>query len=448
MHKGAAYAQNMIGHVQEILMSAEFRHWFPELVPNLSKKMSHGKKPRWNDYEIEIPRPRYHMQASVTALGLESTVESSHVHSIILDDLVDRRTSQSPALMERAIEFRKHVAPLFESAKRGLLIVVGTFWPGGFYEEILDERHFKKLVVGCYQDERSEVLGLKDKGQPIWHQNYTVQDLHDIEEEMGKYRFAHQYLNDPISKASATFRLEDLKYFEFSVTGDAVSVLGTLGQIEIIPIRDLKLTMTVDPSGPAAAGDDTAISVFGYHHQTNRIFLIDWYAEPSTTKKAVTQIFKMAQKWGIKNVGIEKTSYRDTLMPFFMQQRRELGIRLNVIDLRPKNQNKNDRIIEGFQPFVESRRFYVRDKDKKPINQMIRWNPERQNQADDLLDSFAYHQQLWQYRTLRDMKKDIDGIPIDEDNPRKNRPRAGTRAYGLGSSRGGKRRSRWHGLAA
>lgn len=440
MHKGASYAQDMIGQVQEILLSEDFKHWFPELVPQINRKGIHGKKPRWNEYQIEIPRPRYHMQASVTALGLESTVESSHVHAIILDDLVDRRTSQSPALMERACEFRKHVAPLFENAKRGLLIVVGTYWPGGFYEEILEEKYFKKLVVGCYQDSRSEVLGLSETGKPLWTENYSTDELLAIEDEMGHYRFAHQYLNDPVSRAAATFKIEDLKYFEWNPTKDGVSVLGTMGQIELVPVKDMKLTMTVDPSGAAATGDDTAITVLGYHHASNRIFLLDWYAEPSTPRKAVEQIFKIAGRWGIKNVGIEKTAYRDMLMAYLRQQQKEHSIRLNVVDLRPKNQSKPERIIEGFQAFVESHRFYLRDKDKKVINQMVRWNPERENQQDDILDSLAYHTQLWQYKTARDMRRDIDGIPIDEDNPRRQKIRENAPAYGLGD--GGRRR--WH----
>lgn len=431
MHQSSTLAEGMVGNIQSIIMGKNFGHYFPECVPSLGKKLDNGKRARWSEREIELPRQKYHPQATITALGLETTIESSHVHVIILDDLIVRKTAQSPALMERALDFRRSVGPLFEHPDQGLLIVVGTYWPGGFYEELIEDPRFEKLILGCYQDQRSALIGLTDFGQPIWSERFTLEELASVEQDLGSYTFAHQYLNDPVSKGAAKFNAEDLRYYEWSAAGEVRFFEDKSKSWTTISRDDLYVTMTADPAGET--GDDTAITVLGYHHPTNSMFLLDWFSEPVAARQAALRYVKMAQKWTPKEDGIEKGAFQLTWKPFLTQYMREHGIRLKLTELMHGGVSKSSRIIESFQPFVEGHRFYMQRRHSKVSQEMVRWNPERRNQKDNLLDSLAYHSQLLQHRFKgpKRAEKSKDGIPIDEDKQRRQILPQG-RVYGLG----------------
>ena len=190
-HKNATKAAEMIGNLQHILLSDVFRHYYPEIVPEgwLKYNLPNGKTPRWNQSEIEIKRPRFHLQANFTALGLETTMEGGHVHAVFPDDLVDRQTTASPVLMQKAIEFTRNLDPLLESARKNWVFVIGTFWPGGYYEDILASEDYRHYVFGCYQDESSRTyLDMGDIGKPIWFEEHTNESLAAMERRMGVLR--------------------------------------------------------------------------------------------------------------------------------------------------------------------------------------------------------------------------------------------------------------------
>jgi len=432
MHNSSTLAEGMIGNIQSIIMGKPFGHYFPECVPQLNRRLENGKKPRWSEREIELPRDRYHPQATITALGLETTIESSHVHVIILDDLVVSKTAQSPSLMERAMNFRRTIGPLFEHPQLGLLIVVGTYWPGGFYEELIEDSNFEKLILGCYQDSRSATIGMTDIGQPLWSERFTLEHLADEESASGSYVFAHQYRNDPISKGAAKFRAEDLRYFEETPGREVRFFDDHLRTWTAVPISELHITQTADPAGET--GDDSAITTLGYHYPTNSIFLLDHFSEPCPARTGALRYVKMAKKWNPKDDGIEKGAFQLVWKPFLSQYMKEKGIKLKLVELQHGGESKSSRIIEGFQPFVENHRFFMRKRDIVVAQEMIRWNPERKNQKDNLLDSLAYHVQLWRFRRPKRAEKTKDGIPIDEDKQRRHIQSRG-RIYGLGKSR-------------
>ena len=434
LHKASRFAEGMIGQMQSILLSRKFQHYFPEHVPALKRRLQNGKLPRWSDQEIELPRRQWHLQASITALGLESTVESSHVHVIIPDDLIDRKTAQSVPLMERAMDYVEHVDPLFDDPETGLLLPVGTYWPGGFYERIIEDPSFAKLIVGCYQDPRTAVLGMTTYGQPIYPEKFTLDSLSGIEQRMGTYKFAHQYLNDPISKGSATFKIEDVRYYEVSGDGSLRYFEESSRMMSSVRLSECFISQTADPAGES--GDDSAITTLAYHHPTNCIFLLDFFSEPVPARRGALQYVKMAKKWKPKKAGIEKGAYELTWKPFLTQYCRENGITLRIEMLAHGGVSKSERIIEGFQAFVEAHRFYVLKRHTKVVQEMIHWNPERRNQRDNLLDALAYHPQLWQFKRPQATSRLRDGLRVDDDDRKSHILDQTGRLYGLGRGKG------------
>ena len=424
MHKSATHAENMIGAMQSILMSQEFRHYYPEIVPNnwLRTKVQNGKFPRWNQAEIEVCRRRFHLQANFTAMGIETTIEGGHVNAVFGDDLVDRRTSSSPILMERACDFVENVYPLLTDEADDLVMFVGTYWPGGYYEKILANSDYEQIVLGCYQDARSKkYLDMGDVGKPLWFEKHTIHSLAAIERGMGTYKFAHQYRNDPVAKGSARFRAEDFRFYDyFNETRELCYEEPGEEHKRKVKIDSLRLTMAVDPS---AGGDDFAITVLGVDPLSGNIFLLECFAEPVSPSHGISQIFRIAKRWNIRKCGIEQAGFQSMLSDWMRVKSHETGQHMRVIPLKHGNRTKANRIIDGMQPFVEEGRFFVhRKRHARVIQQAVNYNPEIDRQQDDILDSIAYHRDLW--RMSGKMPKDSGGeydpdIPFNEDAPRR-----------------------------
>ena len=427
MHRNADHAVAMNGEIQSSLRAWGFRHYYPELLPDIKRAGPSGRKPRWTTAETELNRLRYHRDPNLTALGINSTLESIHVHGIILDDLVERKAAASAEIMTASCEFLDHMTPLLEDPEEAIILIVGTWWPGGFYEKIVRNPAFKKLILGCYQDERSAEIGLTKVGEPIWSERFSRKLLESIRSsnDMGEYAFSHQYLNIPISKGSARFKSEDLRDFDISTGGGSVAYTDNTGSIVTIPISELELSITVDPS---YGGDDFAITLVGHHPKTMNLFLLDWFAEPVTVRVGLAKTYRMAQKWDVWTVGVEQTRAQELLGVYLDAIGVKAGRRLHIVPLKHGNQSKPDRIL-GFQPFVEAHRFFLKKSDDKVKFEMLNWNPEGHNQQDNILDSLAYHRQMWKIR--RGPKDPEHDVPEDIKEDRR-----AMRRHKLSTSRG------------
>ena len=430
IHKSSRHAEGFVGGVKDAIMSEAFRHYFPELVPDPARVDATGRKPRWSADELEVPRPYYHPQATVAAFGIDSSITGGHVHIIILDDLIDPRTAKSVSLMDTAIEFRRHCISLLDDPERGVILVIGTLWPGGFYEEILESARWQKLVIGCRQDERTREFGLTDEGQPIWPEGgFNDKTLGEIEEEYGSYWFAHQYENRLASKSGMRFDAEDLRYFWTSPDGTRC-IYRDGANLREVPRESLELSATVDPS-TGTGNDDTAITVIGYDRNSGHLFVLQGEAERTQPRQTVERIFHTCTKFKLRDIGIEESG-AIALKSFIDYVRVERGFRANIIPLKHMNKSKTQRIVEGLLPFVQSHHLFIRKNDVKIVKQMREWNPEsKRQQRDDLLDSLAYHQQFWQFRKgVR--QKNPEDIPLFDGKKSKEYT---TPPYGLSTKR-------------
>lgn len=430
LHRLPRESEKFLNAVRSILVSDVFVHYFPDISPIDrigSVTDEYGNPIRWKKDEIDVIRDRYHPQATLTAKGLRSAFEGSHPLWVIADDLVDRHVANSPMLMKRAVEFREHISSILEDPKRGLFLVVGTLWPGGFYEGIIQNEDFDKFIVGCYQDERTErLIGLADYGQPIFPERFSVDDLQRIEREMGSYAFAHQYLNVARSKASAGFSESDFKICTVNEMDATISYETDDGEKLTVSFSDLDgFYMTVDPSS-GYGKDESAIVVCGTKMRSGHVFLVDRFRGMPSPGELVERIIKMAKKWEVRAIGIESSGYQRIIKNWLTKRMSETGASFRVVELSHRKRSKNERIIESFHPWIESGRLYVRRQLRDVIDQAIHWNPEQREQRDDLLDALAYQPELWNLYARPPRRRpdfaDDDEIEVDLGGPRESAP--------------------------
>lgn len=421
LHRLPRESEKFLNAVRSILVSDVFVHYFPDISPieRIGKATDElGNPVRWKKDEIDVLRDRYHPQATLTAKGLRSAFEGSHPTWVIADDLVDREVASSPLLMARAIRFREQISSILEDPKTGLFLVVGTLWPGGFYEGILENDEYEKFVAGCYQDERTErLIGLADYGEPIFPERFSKRDLERIEKEMGAYTFAHQYLNVAKSKASAGFSAEDFRFCTVDEENGTISYESEDGDKVVVHFNELDgFYMTVDPA-TGFGKDESAIVVCGTKMRTGQVFLVDRFRGYPSPGELVERMLRMAQKWNVKAVGIEAFGYQRFIKNWLVKRMAETGVQIRVVELSHRKRSKNERIIESFHPWIESRRFFVRRKFRDVVDQALAWNPEAREQRDDLLDAIAYQPALWNLyakpQRPRPAYADDDEIDVD-----------------------------------
>jgi len=224
-------AEKTLESVTNVFSTSEnLAHFFPDRKFDYSDPKSRSRA----NY-LRLPRHGNYREGSIEAHGTDSRIIGGHFTDHILDDLIDNTMVDSEVMQRKAVDFIKRSNPLFVKPAEDLRIVVGTRWPGEFYNWALDpagiisETH-ETLLLGCYVDARyreflssiGKVTTLDD-GAPIWPHNdsldcgFTTDTLADIRKE-SEYDFTHQYLNLEVSDEMRRFRSEDIKYYSLTST--------------------------------------------------------------------------------------------------------------------------------------------------------------------------------------------------------------------------------------
>ena len=184
----------------DILEGSEaLRHFFPHQVLDPS-----DPRQKITKEAIRVKRNGNYREGTVEARGRGSRITGGHFPRHIFDDLIDEDMVDSEVLQEQAINFVKRADPLFVNPGLDKRTIIGTRWPGPFYNWLLEPGGiadtYEKLVLGCYVDDRFHKflasIGKKTTlpdGAPIW-ERFTEKTLDDIR-RISHFDFSHQYLN-------------------------------------------------------------------------------------------------------------------------------------------------------------------------------------------------------------------------------------------------------------
>ncbi len=406
MHASSSKASEELQRIQRVVQGPAFRHYFPELVPAADSV-------RWNKTELEIVRETIASEPSVKALGIGSTVVGGHYSTHVLDDLIDENAARSPAMIQRAIDFVEHSTPLFDDITKDKQIIVGTWWPGGFYESLMESGVYRTLLLGCYADKRyfdfckqMAVEPAVAEGEPIFPERFTPQSLRDTERKMGSFKFSHQYLNVPISEGMVKFKREDILFYMVSLDGKKVMIPGgqdshiSKESTYSIPLAELDITMTVDPASGKKDSDESAIVVCGHLQSEGAVFVLQVWGGRVTPFALIEKIISLWRKWRPRAVGIEEVAMQSVFRQFLEQEKLKRQLPINIAKLKNKNRSKRERIIDGFQPYVENHQVMFLKKQEKLIKEMLDLRivaGDVVGKSPNRLDALAYQVDFWRY---------------------------------------------------
>ena len=400
-------AEDWVGQMKALIQRDSkdffgFAHYFPELVPD-------PKKTIWNAGEFCINRPGTYSFPSVKAVGLRATVTGMACTMVILDDLVGKVVASSPELLDNAKSMLRETRRTFADPNTGRQLVVGTLWPGGYYEDLCKDKNFAKLILGCYRDGRWEAqFGGEATGEPVWKEGFTQHTLTQQRELDGEFEFAHQWLNTFVEEGLRRFNEDDLRYFVMD--GGHERVAFGVENSESVPIGNLIVRMIVDPS-TGEGKDETAIVICGWHRERCRLFVLEAWSARALPPAIIDKIFELNAKWRPRALSIEEVAFQKTFKHWLAAEMTRRDDRLPIrTDVKPESRKKSARIIDGFQPFVAAHQVYFHRTQAKLIRQLLDYDPAREDQADDLVDCLAYHAQFCTYSPRE--YKDPNEIPL------------------------------------
>jgi predicted phage terminase large subunit-like protein len=444
MMSSSVNAQKTLESVTASLMGNEaLAHFFPKRVLDLK-----NPECRQRIDKIRLPRKGNYRENTIEASGMDARVTGGHFTDHVLDDLIDETMIDSEIMQSKAVNFVKRSNPLFVNAAHDLRILVGTRWPGEFYNWVLDPEYniyntHETLLLGCYVDQRFrdflESTGkatILEEGAPIWPYNeslgcgFTHETLEGIRKD-SEYDFVHQYLNLEVSDEMKRFRREDI--MQYSWTVDKLGNRACLVKLKesketfTVPLKRLYISMTIDPAtGEGRNTDESAITVCGHDRKTGFIFVLDAWDGRVTAFNLIERILAMAEEWQPNVVSPEDVSFQKTLKWYLKKTMVERGIHFPIRPVKPGTKSKGARIVDSLQPFVRNQQVYFAKDQRKLINELLNLQVvggKVVGKSPNLADSLAYHVEYWRGRNKPVEKEDIEYFDPFLGDP--------GRAYGL-----------------
>lgn len=208
----------------------------------------------------------------------------------------------------------------------------------------------------------------KDNGESYFPEKFPIKKLENLREKKGEATFAHQYLNVPLSEKEAKFKKENINYFK-----DLDSEIATAR------------FMTIDLGGSQDDSTPTGIVIVDVDKNNNWYvqYAKELYVDPLDL---IEEIFRLYNIWQPEMIGIEKEKYLTAIMPFLKQaqNKRNINLPLEELNLKVKGRLKKEDRILSLQPKVERGELHIKRNQKSLRNQLIRF-PKGKNDVIDAL---------------------------------------------------------------
>jgi hypothetical protein len=386
--------------------NAIFRHLFPEIIPTSSQT--------WSNFSLHHRVLKKgqdssggHGEGTFDFLGVGSALQSRHYNGIIIeDDLVGRKAVESQSIMDKTIEYHQLMAGVFENEhniEENDELVVGNRWGYIDLNSWIREHEpwfnvsSHSALGGCCSEHPPDT--------PIFNEEFTFDKLLRLRERLGSYMFSCQFLNNPAAPENADFKKEDLRYFAMEKNKDnewtiQYDVFNGIVKKDY-KVSHLNLCLVTDPNHSGNSGMGRcrhSIIVLGLSAEGD-YHLIDCWAQASNFDTYINEIYKMADKWKIRKIGVESVAAQKYLI-YHINYRNKLESRtLRIIPLEGEveapdgtmTRKKEWRIRNILSPIFESGHFYTQ---KRFTDFEGEFQTFPKGRFVDILDAMAYAPQL------------------------------------------------------
>jgi hypothetical protein len=225
-----------------------------------------------------------------------------------------------------------------------------------------------------------------------------------LKQRLGNYHFSCQFLNNPAAPENADFREEFLCHYSLEEPNDKNNFQQMIrfevqnGQVKRdIPVSHLRIGMSVDPNHSGNAGHGRcrhAIMVLGLT-SADEFILLDTYAKAASYDEFYAEIFRMADKWKLRKIGVENIAAQKYIGHHIQHLSFLKSRPLGIIPLKGEvegpdgelTRKKEWRIRNVLAPIFESGRFYTQRRFQDFMGEYLTFP---KGKFVDMLDALAY----------------------------------------------------------
>lgn len=349
--------------VKEIQVNEKFKALYGDLK---------YEAPIWSQDRIKFAINKKR-EPSVTAAGIDNNLVGGHYDLIIMDDVVNRDNINTMDQILKVENRYKDSLDLLEPG--GQLIVIGTRWhDSDLYGWILDQendiyKNYDIMIKQAYEGNISEAKGFK----ALWPEKFSRRELSRRLREEGWYHFSAQYMNEPVPEDDAIFKKSWFTYYdEFFIRG-----------------KLLNKFMAIDPAlSEKKDADYTAMVVVGVDEH-GYIMVLDIVKERFSPNDLINEMFRMRDKWGLSDVGLETVAFQKVLAYALREDDRFKKRPFHITELKANERSKDQR-IRALQPLYENGKILHNKNLKNNVyleDELTRFPRSRH---DDVVDALSY----------------------------------------------------------
>lgn len=369
-------AKECLGVIKSVFWrNEEFRKIFPEFCP------PDGAKEFGTLMEFTVPNRTLLTlkNATVEVAGDGQTITGRHYEKIVFTDIVNPENSQSKYQLDNTIKWCSYCLSLLDNPLTNQCDMEGTRYDhGDVYGDWIEKAkkakktYFMMIKPAIYVEDGIE--------KSLFHEKFDLESLRALEVEQGSFVFAGQYMLSPVDEGTASFKRESIRYIQ---------------RRDIPRAKDNKfkyeLYMTIDPAISESQKADHSVITIGMVDEKNILYIIDIKKGHWNTTKLLDTIWDTYYQYRPRLIGIETVAFQKMLATSIMDLGRSKGVILPVKEIvRNTSKSKVMRILSLVPRFEQKMIFFADDLDKAFIEmQILRFNPDKKNNKDDLLDSIA-----------------------------------------------------------
>jgi len=413
-HETDARVTAMGKEVDEAYQSNDrFRALFPEIIPTGKETWTEHTK-----YQRRIPGGDV-TTGTYEYRSVGQPLQGIHVGGIIEDDTMGKDAQDSMLkgdgrVLADLIRWHRQVGTRFDPSEftttgLGRQLVIGNRWGHQ------DLNSWIKANQPEFKFETHSAEGgccpRHPKNQPIFPEEWTMERLQQQKKTSGPYDYAHFYLNQSVLPEECIFKPEWLRYFKYKPSRPDLPLehednwlmieheVQNGETIQDVNAGVLEKRMIVDLAhAKKQKRCNHVVLIAGRDPETERIYLLDVWAEPTQYSDLVGKIYEMGRRWGMREMWLETVAAQN-LMKFYLEERNMRETRPIQVNELPYDNSPNAKRnrIEVLEPMFKNGNFFCHRSQSAFLNEYNSYPAGLM----DVLDTLGYVPQTFRVMNMR-----------------------------------------------
>lgn len=382
-----------------------FRFVFEDILPKNTAT--------WNDHSKFQRRIKGAANIDATTgtfeyRGVGQALQGVHPDSTIQDDNMGRAAQESMLhgdgrVLEALIRWHRQLTTrldtaAFDVSSVGRQLVVGNRWGHNDLNSWIKE-HQLQFAFETHSAEGG-CCKLHPAGEPIFPEEWTMKRLEGKRADIGTYDYAHFYLNQSVLPEECIFKPEWLKYYRFKQSRPDLRLEDLNNEllaehevyngqtIDDVPCGILHRRMIVDLNhAKKKSRCNHVILVVGWNPETDRLYLLEVWAENCPYSKLVDEFYKIGHRWGMRDAYLETVAAQN-LMKFYLDERNSRESRPIFVNELPYDNSENAKTnrIEALEPMFKNGQVWCHRSQKQFLSEYNSYPAG----LKDVLDTLGY----------------------------------------------------------